>query len=103
MPFFPSIQANTTAIIKPEPGHIKLCSGQHYAACTLVGLLVCGLTHTLITPLDLAKVRRHVDSSLYPSSIRGLQHIYRHELGLRGIFTGWVPTFLGYSAQSSFK
>ncbi|EGS18732.1 putative mitochondrial phosphate carrier protein [Thermochaetoides thermophila DSM 1495] len=95
--------SNTTTVVKPSPGHIKLYSGQYYAACTLGGLLACGLTHTLVTPLDLVKVRRQVDSSLYPSNIRGLRHIYRHELGLRGIFTGWVPTFFGYSAQGSFK
>lgn len=28
--------------------------------------------------------------------------IFRQE-GLRGIFTGWSPTFLGYSAQGAFK
>lgn len=29
-------------------------------------------------------------------------NIYRIEV-LRGIFTGWGPTFFGYSAQGAFK
>ena len=55
-----------------------------------------------MTPLDLVKVRRQVDSSLYKSNIQGWSRIYRAE-GLRGIFTGWSPTFFGYSAQGAFK
>jgi len=61
-----------------------------------------GLTHTAVTPLDLVKVRRQVDPGLYKSNIQGWSMIYRKE-GLRGIFTGWGPTFFGYSAQGAFK
>ena len=34
--------------------------------------------------------------------MQGWKLIYRGE-GLRGIFTGWSPTFFGYSAQGAFK
>lgn len=37
-----------------------------------------------------------------PSFLRQWGLIFRQE-GLRGIFTGWSPTFLGYSAQGAFK
>lgn len=60
------------------------------------------MTHTAVTPLDLVKVRRQVDAKLYKSNIQGWGLIYRAE-GLRGIFTGWSPTFFGYSAQGAFK
>ena len=55
-----------------------------------------------MTPLDLVKTRRQVDSKLYKSNFQAWGHIYRTE-GVRGIFTGWGPTFFGYSAQGAFK
>jgi solute carrier family 25 phosphate transporter 3 len=61
-----------------------------------------GLTHAVVTPLDLVKTRRQVDSKLYKSNFQAWGHIYRGE-GLRGIFTGWSPTLFGYSAQGAFK
>lgn len=64
--------------------------------------LVQGITHTAVTPLDLVKTRRQVDSKLYKGNFQGWSMIYRAE-GLRGIFTGWSPTFFGYSAQGAFK
>ncbi|KAL2020723.1 hypothetical protein VTK56DRAFT_8023 [Thermocarpiscus australiensis] len=85
-----------------KTGKIELYSGKYYAACTFGGLLACGLTHTAVTPLDLVKTRRQVDSSLYKSNFQAWGHIYRAE-GIRGIFTGWSPTFFGYSAQGAFK
>ncbi|CAK7214887.1 Cu/Pi carrier [Sporothrix bragantina] len=90
------------AAAKPKKQSIELYSGTYYAACTFGGLLACGLTHTAVTPLDLVKVRRQVDSKLYKSNIQGWGLIYRAE-GVRGIMTGWSPTLFGYSAQGSFK
>ncbi|OLN82849.1 Mitochondrial phosphate carrier protein 3, mitochondrial [Colletotrichum chlorophyti] len=81
---------------------IELYSGTYYAACTFGGLLACGLTHTVVTPLDLVKVRRQVDSKLYKGNFQAWGIIFRKE-GLRGIMTGWGPTLLGYSAQGAFK
>lgn len=34
---------------------IELYSGEFYAACTVGGILSCGLTHTAVTPLDVVK------------------------------------------------
>jgi solute carrier family 25 phosphate transporter 3 len=55
-----------------------------------------------VTPLDLVKCRRQVDSKLYKGNFQAWGMIFRQE-GLRGIFTGWGPTLLGYSAQGAFK
>ncbi|PHH72919.1 hypothetical protein CDD82_5733 [Ophiocordyceps australis] len=83
-------------------GKIELYSPQYYAACTFGGLMACGLTHTAVTPLDLVKTRRQVDSKLYTSNLQAWRNIYRSQ-GIRGIFTGWSPTLFGYSAQGAFK
>lgn len=85
-----------------KTGKIELYSGKYYAACTFGGMMACGLTHTAVTPLDFVKTRRQVDSSLYKSNFEAWGKIYRAQ-GLRGIFTGWSPTFFGYSAQGAFK
>ena len=44
------------------------------------------------------KCRRQVDPQLYKGNIEGFSKIYRAE-GLRGNFTGWGPTLVGYSFQ----
>lgn len=85
-----------------KAGKIELYSGKYYAACTVGGILACGTTHTAVTPLDLIKCRRQVDSKLYVGNLDGFRKIYRAE-GLRGIFTGWGPTFVGYSVQGAGK
>ncbi|THY36050.1 hypothetical protein D6D01_00801 [Aureobasidium pullulans] len=94
---------------KPEaPGavtpqkKIELFSGTYFAACTLGGIIACGPTHTAVTPLDLVKCRRQVDSKLYSSNMQAWRTIFRKE-GLRGVFFGWSPTFVGYSLQGAGK
>ncbi|KAI5302674.1 hypothetical protein KEM56_000469 [Ascosphaera pollenicola] len=85
-----------------KAGKIELYSPKYYAACTFGGLLACGTTHTSVTPLDLVKCRRQVDAKLYKGNFEAWGKIFRGE-GLRGVFTGWSPTFFGYSAQGAFK
>ncbi|KAE8148655.1 mitochondrial carrier domain-containing protein [Aspergillus avenaceus] len=85
-----------------KAGHIEPWSPKYYAACTFGGLLACGLTHTAVTPLDLIKCRRQVDPNLYKSNLEAFRKIRVAE-GFRGVFTGWGPTFFGYSAQGAFK
>jgi solute carrier family 25 phosphate transporter 3 len=56
----------------------------------------------MVTPLDLVKCRRQVDDKLYKSNSQAWKMIYRSE-GLRGVFFGWSPTFVGYSFQGAGK
>ncbi|KAK8020104.1 hypothetical protein PG990_005242 [Apiospora arundinis] len=103
-----------SAATKAKTGQLELYSGGYYAACTFGGLMAClshGLTPSfaLLGPhthcrdsLDLVKCRRQVDSKLYKGNFQAWGMIFRQE-GLRGIFTGWGPTLLGYSAQGAFK
>ncbi|KAF9892902.1 hypothetical protein FE257_000494 [Aspergillus nanangensis] len=85
-----------------KAGKIEPWTPKYYAACTFGGMLACGLTHTAVTPLDLVKCRRQVDPRLYKSNMQAFGKIRAAE-GIRGIFTGWGPTFFGYSAQGAFK
>jgi hypothetical protein len=48
------------------------------------------------------KCRRQVDAKLYKSTTEAWGKIYSKE-GLRGVFFGWTPTFVGYSLQGAGK
>jgi len=85
----------------PQP-KIELYSGKYFAACALGGIIACGPTHTAVTPLDVVKTRRQVDSHLYKSNAQAWKLIYKAE-GMRGIFFGWSPTFVGYCFQGGGK
>ena len=66
------------------------------------GVFACGLTHALITPLDLVKCRKQTNPELYKSTGEGLSKI-RAANGVRGLFLGWEPTIIGYSMQGFGK
>ena len=48
------------------------------------------------------KCRRQVDPKIYTSNISAWRSIFAKE-GLRGVFFGWSPTFVGYSFQGAGK
>ncbi|CAB5102151.1 unnamed protein product [Rhizophagus irregularis] len=85
-----------------EKKRIELYTPKYYYTCAIAGVLACGLTHTFVTPLDLVKCRRQVDAKLYKGNFDGWSKIYRAE-GFRGLYTGWGPTFIGYSFQGAAK
>ncbi|ERN06194.1 hypothetical protein AMTRI_Chr06g170630 [Amborella trichopoda] len=85
-----------------EPGKIEMYSPQFYAACTVGGILSCGLTHMAVTPLDLVKCNMQISPEKYKSISSGFGVLLK-EQGVRGFFRGWVPTLLGYSAQGACK
>ncbi|GAB2225966.1 hypothetical protein Droror1_Dr00021747 [Drosera rotundifolia] len=93
-------------IVVPAPSEpwrkIELYSPEFYAACTVGGILACGLTHTAVTPLDLVKCNMQIDPVKYKSISSGFGVLFK-EQGVRGFFRGWVPTLLGYSAQGACK
>ncbi|KAL0267926.1 UNVERIFIED_CONTAM: hypothetical protein PYX00_010057 [Menopon gallinae] len=77
-------------------------STKYFALCGLGGILSCGITHTMITPLDLVKCRLQVDSAKYKNLINGFKVTVKEE-GTRGLAKGWAPTCIGYSAQGLCK
>ena len=48
-------------------GMVEFGSNEYYAKCAVGGAISCGLTHTMIVPLDLVKCRMQVDKVKYPS------------------------------------
>ncbi|KZF21616.1 mitochondrial carrier [Xylona heveae TC161] len=87
----------------PQPkSKIEPYSPTYFGACALGGVIACGPTHTGGTPLDLVKCRRQVDPKIYSSNISAWKTIYKGS-GLRGVFFGWSPTFIGYSFQGGGK
>ncbi|XP_046422967.1 solute carrier family 25 member 3 [Neodiprion pinetum] len=77
-------------------------SNKYFMLCGLGGILSCGLTHTMVTPLDLVKCRIQVDPAKYKSVFNGFKVTVK-EGGVRALGTGWAPTFFGYSMQGMFK
>merc|ERR1712189_36625 len=81
---------------------VEFGSGKYYALCGLGGLISCGLTHTMIVPLDLVKCRIQTNPAKYKSVFGGFMVTLAEE-GLRGLAKGWAPTAIGYSAQGVCK
>lgn len=84
----------------PKKG-IQLFTPEYYAACTIGGVVACGPTHSAVTPLDLVKCRRQVDSKLYTSNLQGWKKI----AATKGdsVFTGVGATAIGYLFQGAGK
>ncbi|XP_063719858.1 solute carrier family 25 member 3-like [Symsagittifera roscoffensis] len=75
---------------------------KYFALCGFGGVLSCGLTHTLVVPLDLVKCRIQVDAQKYKSIFTGMKLTVAEE-GTRALARGWAPTFIGYSIQGLGK
>ncbi|KAG6891236.1 hypothetical protein C0995_008488 [Termitomyces sp. Mi166 len=74
----------------------------YYAKCMLGGALACGFTHAGITPLDVAKCNMQVNPAKYQGLVPSIKLLLKEE-GSKGIWKGFGPTFVGYSAQGMFK
>ncbi|XP_024524417.1 mitochondrial phosphate carrier protein 3, mitochondrial [Selaginella moellendorffii] len=104
-PAIPINGQSSSRFLIPSPDEtrkIAMYSPEFYAACTVGGALCCGLTHMAMTPLDVVKCNMQIDPAKYKSTASGFGTLYR-EAGPKGLFKGWVPTLLGYSAQGAFK
>lgn len=77
-------------------------SSKYFLLCGLGGMIACGSTHTLVTPLDLVKCRIQVNPQKYKNVGTGFKVTIKED-GIKGLAKGWAPTLLGYSAQGTFK
>merc|ERR1711997_1437711 len=77
-------------------------SNKYFALCAFGGVLSCGITHTMVTPLDPVKCRLQVDKEKYKNLGNGFK-LTLQEGGVSGLFLGWAPTMIGYSAQGLCK
>jgi len=74
----------------------------YYAKCMVGGILSCGLTHTLVCPLDVAKCNMQTNPAKYKGLVQGIKTLIKEE-GATGIWKGWAPTAIGYSMQGFCK
>jgi len=74
----------------------------YYKKCMMGGILSCGITHTIVCPLDIVKCRMQASPGLYKGVGDGFKTIKAAE-GMKGFTLGWAPTLLGYSAQGFGK
>jgi len=97
------VAGRTIAAAAINPGESCEFGSLHYfALCGLGGVLSCGLTHTMVVPLDLVKCRIQVDPDKYRGVVNGFKVTIREE-GTKGLAKGWAPTFFGYSMQGLCK
>lgn len=82
--------------------HHEKHDASYYIKCMIGGILACGLTHAVITPLDLIKCRKQIDPTIYKSLGQGISTI-KAQHGVSGLYLGWQPTLLGYSMQGFGK
>jgi len=80
----------------------EIGSLKYFGLCAFGGMLSCGITHTMITPLDLVKCRLQVDKAKYKNLPTGLKVTFK-EAGAKGLVLGWAPTAIGYSMQGICK
>jgi len=97
-------------VVEVKKGGIPLYSPTYYAMCGIGGILSCGLTHGVMTPLDLVKCNAQVNKEMFPNTFTGFRNIWSgkaaslgFDSGFKGIVKGWGPTFVGYSAQGLCK
>lgn len=83
-------------------GQVVPHTANYYIKCCLGGILSCGSTHTLLTPLDVTKCNMQVNPGKYKSLVPAIKTIMKEE-GSHAVWKGWVPTMFGYSAQGMFK
>ena len=94
-----------------EVYRIVLYSPAYFTACAIGGALSCGITHTLLTPIDLVKCNKQANPHLFNRpTTAALRDIYGGALepvgfdaGMGGMFRGWSATLAGYSVQGAFK
>jgi len=74
----------------------------YYFKCMIAGVLSCGLTHTLICPLDVVKCNMQTTPEKFKGLIPGLKVLVKEE-GAMAVWKGWAPTAIGYSMQGFCK
>jgi len=90
-------------LILVQPGAITPNSSEYFAVCGLAGILSCGLTHGLMTPVDMVKCNKQNNPDIFTKGMLGNMKILAGYKGIRGLGRGWAPTFVGYSFQGLGK
>lgn len=86
----------------PPKKKIEMHSKDYYVACAIGGWMSCGLTHMMVTPLDVVKCNMQIDPKRYTSIGNGFSTVFKDQ-GVAGLFRGWFPTLIGYGFQGVCK
>jgi solute carrier family 25 phosphate transporter 3 len=90
-------------LVLVEPGKIKPNTGAYFAVCGLAGIFSCGLTHTIVTPIDMVKCNKQNNPARFNKGMIGNMGILSGIKGPVGLMRGWGPTLVGYSFQGLGK
>ena len=90
--------AGSKGAVSHGPAH----DSSYYAKCMVGGIFACGLTHTLVCPLDIVKCNMQANSAKFKTMKSSYQALVS-ESGHRWIKLGWLPTLIGYSLQGCAK
>jgi solute carrier family 25 phosphate transporter 3 len=82
---------------------VELYSSTYFGLCALGGVMSCGITHMLVTPLDLVKCNSQANPAKFNKGLFGNIGIITKAKGVQGLFRGWSPTLVGYSFQGAGK
>jgi len=74
----------------------------YYFKCMIAGVLSCGVTHTLVCPLDVVKCNMQTNPKKFTGLLPGLRTLVAEE-GTMAVWKGWLPTAIGYSMQGFCK
>ncbi|RNF09035.1 mitochondrial phosphate transporter [Trypanosoma rangeli] len=86
--------------VNPDIPH----TNSYYLKCLGGGVISCGVTHTLVCPLDVVKCNMQVSPEKFKGISSGFKVVLAEDgCGAKGIWKGWLPTLLGYSVQGAFK
>jgi len=77
-------------------------NNMYYFKCMIAGVLSCGVTHTVICPLDVVKCNMQTNPAKYKGLVSGLKTLVAEE-GSMAVWKGWLPTAIGYSMQGFCK
>jgi solute carrier family 25 phosphate transporter 3 len=88
---------------KPQGKKLELYSREYFGLCGVGGILSCGLTHMLVTPIDVVKCNAQGNPQKFNKGMIGNMFMWGREQGARALVRGWAPTLVGYSMQGLGK
>ncbi|KAF5735874.1 hypothetical protein HS088_TW14G00003 [Tripterygium wilfordii] len=80
----------------------KYGASGYFGVCALGGMLSAGITHLVITPLDVLKVNMQVNPVKYQTIYLCFSTLLK-EQGPSAFWRGWAGKFFGYGAQGGCR
>lgn len=84
----------------PIERDVQLDLSSYIRFCASGAICASGV-HLLVTPLDVMKTKIQTDPENYPGPISAFKNLVADK-GLKGFFSGWIPTFIGFFFWGGF-